>query len=127
MNVIALRKVERLLSATADLEQATDNRGQIVLCTGMYRWADGTVRDGPEPVGGDINLSTEEVEEEEENVESDYDAEPPTLKTPTITFLKCAVCTHEVCSSYMEAHLTLHRTEESGHHYTGPVEQSKVA
>lgn len=107
MKIIAPLKVDMLLSATSDLTQTTDHRGQIILLTGMYRWADGTVRDAAEPIPGDIDLSTEEVEEEYENVESEElqeEVPPSTLKNPP-----------RQLAGWAE------------HYYDGPVDQSKVA
>ena len=101
MKIIAPKRVEMTLAAVSDMSQETDDQGQIVLYTGMFKWADGTVRDAAEPTPGNLDFSTEEVEEEYENVESEevYEEEPPTLKNPP-------------------------RQE---HYYDGPVEQSKVA
>ncbi len=105
MNIIAPLAVDMFLAACSDprgdMDQQTDNQGQIVIYTGMYRWTDGTVRDVPQPEGRLLDASTEEVEEEYENVESDevYESEPPTLKNPP----------------------------RQDHWYDGPCEQSKVA
>ena len=64
MNIIAPLAVETNLRAVCDMDQQTDNQGQIVIYTGMYRWTDGTVRDAPQPEGRFLDASTEEVEEE---------------------------------------------------------------
>jgi len=41
------RVIESLVQGTAD--EQTDNEGQIIIYTGMYEWADGSIRDTPDP------------------------------------------------------------------------------
>lgn len=41
------------ISDNLDLHDETDNQGQIVIYTGLFRWSDDTIHDEPEP-GRDV-------------------------------------------------------------------------